>query len=1016
MATSTTEAIRKAFTRSSDQPNPAQIITTAGSLPAPVNTGYTVAEAHVLDQMPELQSLIGGMNTVTKAVGGFGKEYFGAQKEGVIEAIENASYVIPGPDGKPVNVFEIPPPPIDESLLSDDPAKRAEQINKYNSAWEESRGYPEFRAAANKYYTTPVEEGGLGIPEGWEHIPSIRRSMEQSEANAFAVLVNKKLQEDRDRLISDPELSVESIAQDVVGQNNPNGYLRQALAPVLANHRGAIGAARSRLKRERFSQNQVTAYKFLSDQIVNAGDNEDAYKQLPTLITDWQKIKANMTKAGFPEEAALIEDTMVQELKGSIASAWKNGKIEGATIEDKRRRVEDMTSFLVLDQDALKSISYYEEHGRFHPRSAAAHETWMQTLGEVDLTKTSVLGEITSNVIEGYVTTYEFETLDNKTISGYVDSQGVDADITADSYKAMADKIAPSVVADMNKDREAEGLDPIDTANVSHMRQIKGRIIRTLEGRFDKVKRTQQGSVQAIDLINDNSKQNAVLEVEAGIQNLYRKWQELKADATPEEKAQLNSDFESLIKTKYTQRSLIEGQPSVEIYALNNTERDGRLADWKQIPLYLSDVLSYRDTFTDEIASSLKDLVGLVPHPDQAKNKEAAVGEYQALMLDSSRRLADKKHRKAMERLTTPEEKKLYMQNQYTIERDKLQKAWDRIRERLSGAAADYKERVQEPPGWADVVKETKSSQDVMVTQILSESGLSDTNDNRRRIIELVVALQTKSGKHQGAGKVGRDITEVDWGAARKGAIAVLNGQTNKGWAADGVWFVQNPDNPSLLQNTKPRLWGMIPHEGAARGEWLWHLLQNERATPSFKPEATVSPTLLRVVSRNVLRLVGLDMETVMDRGAKGDAFTLNSGLITILQGGGRDLYLSDLSIGIQAQRAKMTEVDWRRLWEVSQKPRNEGGLGRAEKEEFRYDPLDAPRNNQRYKAWRTKLEENDLRQAPNLAETAYNRAQENRQEVQGGWPDAGWSWLSWEDNLRVRSLVINKFYPQAEE
>ena len=1005
MATTDLQSWLKKAASNTDLPNPAAIITTAGSqLPAPVNTGYTVAEQQVLDESPELKSIIQGGQTLTAGITQFGVEWDKAKKEGWIEQIKNASYLIPGPDGKPVNVLELQPPPIDPSLIPEDPGLAQEQLNKHNTAWEKEQGYPEFRAAALKYYEEVLE-----LPDGWQYIPSIRRAMDQSEANALAVLVNTRLQEERNNLADiDSELTVEDVVQQVVGSNQ-NGYLQQVLAPVLANHRGAIAAARGRQKKEAHTQHQLTAYKSLSDQIVNAGSDDEAHKKLEENIKHWLELKANMEAQGFVTEAALIEDTMAQELWESVATAWAGDNIDGDTIEERRERVDEMTSFLVLKEDVLKSLKYFEANGRWHFRSAAAHETRLRTLGEVDRAKVGILGEITENALAAYATSGKFSTISDSTIAQLVETQKLEAAITPSQFMKMADELVNMALPGINKDRKARGLDPINKDNNHHMILLKGKAIRILEGRLKEKKDQQRGDISNIKIINDSNRTAAVDETDASMASIYRKYATLKRDepSYEAEKEKLDNQLKALIEGQYTSHSLIPGEPASSYYIFDEGTRKRKLAYLEQMPIILPVLIQYQNQFKTATTDKFDSLKNMIPHPDSAKEHPGMLKEFTLAIQGAQERLNSSDIRAELERLPTAEQKELYIQEKYQKEEDWVQAQLERMRTGLEGTKKDYQEKPVEPKGFKAEETRAKEEINALANAALEAAGLSPTGNNRRKVLELLVALQSRNEKYTGKGSSeGSHIWEIDWDATRNGAVGWLLNEGHGGWGIDGDHYQANPDQPGVLQNTKFRWWWWDEGvEDAAHPDWM----QNERSVIDMRSEARVSTALQKSVAREVIKKIGLRFSSLGKRD-ENEVIKFDTQLIRTLQGAGTDIYLSDFPIGTEEDRNNMEEWEWRYIWENSQTPVKDGGLGRAEREIYRYDPNDVPGSSRRYKLWRERQEEMQPGQRSLLIRSGYHRNQEGLEDTYpGGWPSEGVT----QDNAAVKNFIQSLHYPQ---
>ena len=482
MATSTTEAIRKAFTGSSDQPDPAAVITSAPSqMPAPVNTGYTVAEAHVIDQMPELQSLIGGMNTVTKSVGGFGQAYFKYQKEEWIEQIKNASYLIPGPGGEPVNMLELPPPELDESELPEDPAERQKAINAHNKAWEVSRGYPTLRQKAVKYYTEV-----LGLPDV-SAIPSVRRAMDISVANNAARLVGKRLQERIHELSSlNSTESVEDVAQEVIAglvsagneQNfglTQNGYVNQALAPVLSAFRARIATSRGEKKLKAHLARTEQSLDATNDHLINLTKQnislDDFKKKAQEIYGQSQAVLESLRGEGFKDEADDMARKQASVLLSKINTAWAKGALFSWMNDEDTAKIWliEMLSPYTRGKDSLKDVQELEANGKLNPLSLASITGFINDLPPIDKNVVGAWNDNTSAYVNGYVqneANYEVGILE----------QAMSEELTqADSDKiaALTDKTLKGTKDHINQQREKANLSPLTESDLI---SLKGNI------------------------------------------------------------------------------------------------------------------------------------------------------------------------------------------------------------------------------------------------------------------------------------------------------------------------------------------------------------------------------------------------------------------------------------------------------------------------------------------------------------------------------------------------------------
>ena len=485
MATSTTEALRKAFTGSSDQPDPAAVITsTPSQMPAPVDTGYTVAERQVVDTMPELRSLIGGMNTVTKAVGQFGKEFFSAQKEEWIEQIKNASYLIPGPDGKPVNMLELPPPELDESELPEDPAERQKVINAHNKAWEVSRGYPTLRQKAVKYYTEV-----LGLPDV-SAIPSVRRAIDISVANNTARLVSRRLQERIHELSSlNSTESVEDVAQEVIAglvsagdeQNfglTQNGYVNQALAPVLSAYRAKIASARGEAKKGVLINQFRSAVEHESKTIVNlmSGDTAPDSEAIDATISRIMELSGGLKNSGFPAEASALLIDGYKSLEESLITARGNGTLFGtaendASIEGTQKSyMRDVLMKFATNTDALVAVSELGKTGILMGITPARVERTIRSLPPIKNSKVGVLNERDGANWMAWSTHHKFTALSSSTMEEYKKKNP----FSSFPVDAMVEEMIQARMGDTNDNRESRGLYRIELkTDKSNQKKVK---------------------------------------------------------------------------------------------------------------------------------------------------------------------------------------------------------------------------------------------------------------------------------------------------------------------------------------------------------------------------------------------------------------------------------------------------------------------------------------------------------------------------------------------------------------
>ena len=635
-----------------------------------------------------------------------------------------------------------------------------------------------------------------------------------------------------------------------------------------------------------------------------------------------------MDNAGFIEERKILQDSNARVLMNDLQKAYRDGDVlPGQNTELKLARLRDLTDHLIINKDQLKDIKNYGEDGKFHPRSRAAREMWISTLGKVDETLVGTWPNETASYVFGIAADWEIPGATKDATTMTIRETAVAG--KAVDVPAVALKLREHVFDKINEQRVSAGLEPIDPNDIHDMQSIDGHIRRIVQNEVD-------GGTEVVDeiqkdqvKINNDKLEKAAADLEIKLTGIHEKISNLDINdpAFSRKQSDLITTGDAILLTtiemtdsqgeKYVRQILPSAQYNTKKRALDSYKVTSAI------------LVKYKTQLQSDVEEQIKSLMALTPTEGVTIDKDlAALAEKYR---DRANRYQSATVSAELGKLD-PTEQDGHMDTKY-YQKDHQSLLTDAaaIEKKARGDPEKFIPAVVEPPTGAQArtqVETYNTNSAAVIARVLGPLATPEQqNEVGDEVGRLDIAMQFRGGKDitPPQEEAGHNRYEAHLPTVSQGYLVQLEGGGHQGFGIDDEFVFEVDDYHT--QESKPGFWRYDKHPSS----WNWTFGWRQDEPSAERPQRSqafrvaVAKEKLPQYGMPLAKIMKLDAEGKPERDAAGNVI-LNRKYFNTLRS--NNIPWATVAIGTPWEREFISDSDQEYIWKTVQLPEDQGGFG----------------------------------------------------------------------------------------